>query len=237
MDAKKNDFGWLLSVIAILLTGLIGLEGILLHFISRSEQSDVRLASIIFLVILWVVPTMIVSIRFKGYEKKDAREEALQWIGMVSAADAIFTLFFNDLFPKRWIWWSYPLIILLQTFWMYRYYQKRQSRANDEEERKNALRERLRDMMHSDQKTCIVISNARQKDIEFELDDRMCLYSLPDRRFLVLFKDLVEWETFQQALAAFQRVANAKDDVTGYYRYPGSLPFKKAEPVLKQQTN
>ena len=147
MDAKKNDFGWLLSVIAILLTGLIGLEGILLHFISRWEQSDVRLASIIFLVILWVVPTMIASARFKGYEKKEAR----------------------------------------------------------------------------------------QKDIEFEMGDRMDLYSLPDGRFLVLFKDIVEWETFQQALAAFQSVADSSDDVIGYYRYPGSLPFKDAEPVLKQQ--
>lgn len=68
MEAKKNDFGWLLSVIAILLTGLIGLEGILLHFISRSEQSDVRLASILFLVALRVVPTLIVRIRFNGYD-------------------------------------------------------------------------------------------------------------------------------------------------------------------------
>ena len=237
MEAKKNDFGWLLSAIAILLTVLIGLEGILLHFISRSGQSDVRLASILFLVFLWMVPTLIVSIRLNGYEKKEVREEALQWIGMVSAADAVFTLFFNDLFPKRWLWWVYPLIILLQTFWMYRFYQKRQNRVNDEEERKNALRERLRNMMHSEQKTCIVISNARQKDIEFEMNDRMCLYSLPDGQFLVLFKGIVEWETFQQALAAFQSVAEAKDDVTGYYRYPGALPFREAEPVLLQQTN
>ena len=237
MEAKKNDFWWLLSVITILLTVLIGLEGILLHFISRSGQSDVRLASILFLVVLWVVPTIIVSIRFNGYEKKETREEALQWIGMVSAADAVFTLFFNDLFPKRWLWWVYPLIILLQTFWMFRFYQKRQHRVNDEEGRKNALRERLRDMMRSEQKTCIVISNASQKDIEFEMGDRMCLYSLPDGRFLVLFKDLMGWEAFQQALAAFQSVANAKDDVTGYYRYPGSLPIKKAEPVLLHQTS
>ena len=39
---------------------------------------------------------MIVSFRLKGYEKKDKKEEALQWIGVVSAADAVFTLYFND---------------------------------------------------------------------------------------------------------------------------------------------
>ena len=229
---KKNSFGWLLSVIAILFTGLIVLEGILLRFLSQWEWCDVRLVSVIFMIILWVVPYAIVSIRLKGFEKKEPREEALRWIGFVSAADSLFLLSLNDVFPTRWFWWFYPLIILMQTYGMYSYYQKRQKRNTDEVEREKELLALFNETMRSDQKTCIVISNASQKDIQFEMNDHMSLYSLPDGQFLILFQERVGLEAFQQAVAAFQSIANTKDDVIGYYRYPGPVPLQKADPVL-----
>jgi hypothetical protein len=85
-------------------------------------------------------------------------------------------------------------------------------------------------------------------DLEFELDDRMFLYSLPDGRFIVLFRKDVDLEVFQGTLSDLRSVADADEDVIGYYPpqafqcnlegkcrpvdfYPSTISISSAVPV------
>ena len=61
-------------------------------------------------------------------------------------------------------------------------------------------------------------------DLEFEVDDRMFLYSLPDGRFLVLFRKDVPLDAFLGTLADFRAEVDADEDAIGCYGLPHDGP-------------
>jgi hypothetical protein len=87
------------------------------------------------------------------------------------------------------------------------------------------LRDRL---ATSARKAFIVCSHAREVDLHFEVDDRMFLYSLPDGRFLVLFRKDVTLDAFLGTLADFRTEVDADEDAIGCY----GLPYDGPRPDL-----
>ena len=78
--------------------------------------------------------------------------------------------------------------------------------------------------LDSDRKALIILFNARMEDVSFEVDGRMVLYSLPDGRYLVLFRKPVSQEDFLRALAAFRTEVDDDEDAIGFYGVkPGDL--------------
>ena len=78
--------------------------------------------------------------------------------------------------------------------------------------------------LDSDRKAIIILFNARMEDVSFEVDGRMVLYSLPDGRYLVLFRKPVSQEDFLRALAAFRTEVDDDEDAIGFYGIkPGDI--------------
>ena len=103
------------------------------------------------------------------------------------------------------------------------------AQTKEEETRKEEERQReplvLRDRLaRSARKAFIVCSHAREVDLEFEVDDRMFLYSLPDGRFLVLFRKDVPLDAFLGTLSDFRTEVDADEDAIGCYGFPHDCP-------------
>ena len=83
----------------------------------------------------------------------------------------------------------------------------------------------LRDQVaRSGRKAFIVCSHAREVDLHFEVDDRMFLYSLPDGRFLVLFRKDIPLDDFLDKLRDFRTEVDADEDAIGCYALPHDGP-------------
>jgi hypothetical protein len=114
----------------------------------------------------------------------------------------------------------FPLCV----FGLYRGRRKKEAETRKEEERQREpliLRDRLATSARS---AFIVCSHAREVDLEFEVDDRMFLYSLPDGRFLVLFRKDVPLDAFLGTLADFRAEVDADEDAIGCYGLPHDGP-------------
>ena len=217
-EEKNNSFWDILIWVTVIMAGTWVLEGLLVHFTGE------KWVQLVFLLIglagfLWVT-------RFGTHWVDDSSPKDKLSLGeLVTVFVAAVTIFPSIFLPDSSISLALKIAFLvlfipLQTWGLYRARLKKEEKARKEEaERREPLE--LRDRAaRTASKPFIVISQARQVDLEFELDDRMFLYSLPDGRFLVLFRKDVDLEVFQGTLSDFRSVVDADEDVIGYYGQP-----------------
>ena len=107
---------------------------------------------------------------------------------------------------------------------LYRTRRKEEAEARKEEERLRAPMVLRDQVARSGRKVFIVCAHAREVDLHFEVDDRMFLYSLPDGRFLVLFRKDVPLDAFLGTLADFRTEVDADEDAVGCYGLPHDGP-------------
>ena len=112
----------------------------------------------------------------------------------------------------------------VMTHALYRSRRKEEEKARKEEEQLRAPLVLRDQVARSGRKVFIVCSHAREVDLHFEVDDRMFLYSLPDGRFLVLFRKDVPLESFLGTLADFRTEVDADEDAIGCYGLPHDGP-------------
>ena len=112
----------------------------------------------------------------------------------------------------------------VMTHALYRSRRKEEAKARKEEEQQRAPMVLRDQVARSGRKVFIVCSHAREVDLHFEVDDRMFLYSLPDGRFLVLFRKDVPLESFLGTLADFRTEVDADEDAIGCYGLPHDGP-------------
>ena len=112
----------------------------------------------------------------------------------------------------------------LMVYALYRSRRKEEAEARKEEEQLRAPMVLRDQVARSGRKVFIVCSHAREVDLHFEVDDRMFLYSLPDGRFLVLFRKDVPLESFLGTLADFRTEVDADEDAIGCYGLPHDGP-------------
>ena len=112
----------------------------------------------------------------------------------------------------------------LMVYALYRSRRKEEAEARKEEEQQRAPMVLRDQVARSGRKVFIVCSHAREVDLHFEVDDRMFLYSLPDGRFLVLFRKDVPLDAFLGTLADFRTEVDADEDAIGCYGLPHDGP-------------
>ena len=105
----------------------------------------------------------------------------------------------------------------LMVYGLYRSRRKEEAEARKEEERLRAPMVLRDQVARSGRKVFIVCAHARAVDLHFEVDDRLFLYSLPDGRFLVLFRKDVPLDAFLGTLADFRTEVDADEDAIGCY--------------------
>lgn len=105
----------------------------------------------------------------------------------------------------------------LMVYGLYRSRRKEEAEARKEEERLRAPMVLRDQVARSGRKVFIVCAHAREVDLHFEVDDRLFLYSLPDGRFLVLFRKDVPLDAFLGTLADFRTEVDADEDAIGCY--------------------
>ncbi len=112
----------------------------------------------------------------------------------------------------------------LMVYALYRSRRKEEAEARKEEERLRAPLVLRDQVARSGRKVFIVCAHAREVDLHIEVDDRMFLYSLPDGRFLVLFRKDVPLDAFLGTLADFRTEVDADEDAIGCYGLPHDGP-------------
>ena len=208
--------------VTILGAGTFVFEGLCLHFIGKD----------------WLTPVFVlIGLFFLAREAflKRRKPERVAQVGKLTPAEAVTVCstalaFFPIVFlPGNT---SSPLvrILLLLAFFplcvfgLYRGRRKKEAEARKEEERQReplVLRDQV---ARSGRKAFIVCSHAREVDLHFEVDDRMFLYSLPDGRFLVLFRKDVPLDAFLGSLADFRAEVDDDEDAIGCYGLPHDGP-------------
>ena len=219
MGEEKNYSFWdILIWVTVIMAGTWGLEGLLIHYTKTDWVKVVGiLIALAGLVWAWKRES-------DDSEERtpDSKLSVRETVSVFSTATGVFSFIF---LPKGYISMVLRIAVLvffipLQARALYRARLKKEMEARKEEAEKREPLE-LRDRAaRAGSKSFIVISHARQVDLEFELDDRMFLYSLPDGRFLVLFRKDVDLEVFQGTLSDFRSEVDADEDVIGYYGHP-----------------
>ena len=223
MEENKNGMYWdLLIWVTVLGAGTFALEGLFIHFIDRVW---VKLAFI--LVGLFILVRE--SIVEKRKPERVAKVGALtltEAANVVSFAMALFPLVFlpGDATSPQVKALLLIAFFPLMVFALYRNRRKEEAEARKEEERLRAPLVLRDQVARSGRKVFIVCSHAREVDLHFEVDDRMFLYSLPDGRFLVLFRKDVQLDAFLGTLADFRTEVDADEDAIGYYGLPHDGP-------------
>lgn len=223
MEENRNSSFWdLLIWVTVLGAGTFALEGVCIHFIGKGWIRIVFfLAGVFFL-----LRESIVEKRKPERVTKVGALTLTEATKIVSLAMSLFPLVF---LPGDSISQPGRILLLLAFFplgaWgLYRTRRKEEAEARKEEERLRAplvLRDQL---ARSARKVFIVCAHAREVDLHFEVDDRMFLYSLPDGRFLVLFRKDVPLESFLGTLADFRTEVDADEDAIGCYGLPHDGP-------------
>ena len=213
-EEKNNNFWVILIWVTVIMAGTWGLEGILTHY---AKADWVKLAGIP-IALAGLVWAWGHSDDESGKHVSEGKLNLGEAVAAFSTALGFFSIIILDDDSSTVM--RIALLVLfipLQTWSIYRTRCKKEKEAREEEaERREPLE--LRDRAaRAGSKPFIVISHARQVDLEFELDDRMFLYRLPDGRFLVLFRKDVDLEVFQGTLSDFRSVVDADEDVIGYY--------------------
>ena len=218
MDIKKPESFWdVLIWVTVLLTGLMGVEVLLNHYYPKGGRG-------IFLLLLFLLLILRETSFFKKHLGKHF-QEILSWvITLAAGVETFFGMMDKNDKDSSWIVWIFPLIVILMAFKLYRDYRKKEEEARKQEELLREPRKLLSETLTSDKKAIILLFNARMEEVSFEVDDRVILYSLPDDRFLVLFRKQVSLEDFLRALTAFRTEVNDDEDAIGFYGVkPGDL--------------
>ena len=196
-ENENNRIGDLMIWVTILGAGTFVFEGLCLHFIGKD----------------WFTPVFaLIGLFFLAREAfiKRRKPERVAQAGKLTPAEAVTVCstalaFYPIVFlPGNT---SSPLvrILLLLAFFplcvfgLYRGRRKKEAEARKEEER-------------------------QEVDLHFEVDDRMFLYSLPDGRFLVLFRKDVPLDAFLGSLADFRAEVDDDEDAIGCYGLPHDGP-------------
>ena len=221
-EHEKSSFWDLLIWVTVLGAGTFALEGLCIHFF---DKGWVRI--VFFLVgIFFLVRESIVESRKPERVAKVGALTLTEVTKIVSLAMSLFPLVF---LPGDSVSQQVRILLLLAFFpvgaWgLHGTRRKEEKEARREEERqREPLNVRDRAAV-SARKAFIVVAHARQVDLEFEVDDRMFLYSLPDGRFLVLFRKDVPLDAFLGQLADFRTEVDADEDAIGYYGFPHDGP-------------
>ena len=223
MRENENSTIWdLLIWVTLLGGGTFAIEGLCLHFIGKD-----------WLRLVFLLLGLFFLVRETVLERR--KPERIARVGKLTPAEAVTVCstalaFYPIVFlPGNT---SSPLvrILLLLAFFplcafgLYRGRRKKEAEARKEEERQReplVLRDQA---ARSSRKAFIVCSHAREVDLHFEVDDRMFLYSLPECRFLVLFRKDVPLEAFLGTLADFRTEVDADEDAIGCYGFPHDGP-------------
>ena len=211
MTIKKPESFWdILIWVSVLLTVFMGIGVLLNHLFPRGGGRIIFILLLLFLMIF----------RESSFiQKRTGRvfqDILILVIAMVGAVGFLWGLIEKGQ-NVSWVGWVFPLIIIWETRKIYREFQKKEEEARKQEELIREPQQLLAQSLHSDKKALILLSNARIEDVSFEIDDRMILYSLPDGRFLVLFRKQVSLEDFLHALAAFRTEVDNDEDAVGFY--------------------
>jgi hypothetical protein len=211
MTTKKPESFWdILIWVTVLMTAFMGV-GILLNYIYPKWG---RLIWILFLLLLAILKEI-------PFLKKWADKHFPEMLSVVAAVTAGAQLVLKFLALKKidpsWIGWLFPIVIILMARKVYRDSQKKAEEARKQEELLREPQKLLAESLNSDKKALILLFNARMEDVSFEVDDRMVLYSLPDGRFLVLFRKQISLEDFLHALATFRTEVDSDEDAVGFY--------------------
>lgn len=105
----------------------------------------------------------------------------------------------------------------VMTHALYRSRRKEEEKARKEEEQLRAPLVLRDQVARSGRKVFIVCAHAREVDLHFEVDDRMFMYSLPDGRFLALFRKDIPLDDFLDKLRDFRTEVDADEDAIGCY--------------------
>jgi uncharacterized membrane protein YfcA len=217
-EEKNNSFWDILIWVTVIMAGTWGLEGLLLHY---TKTDWVKLVGIL----IALVGLVWASRHESGDSERRTPDNRLslgEAVTAFSTALGVFSIIFLPDSDASLVLRIALLVLLipLQTWGLYRARRKKEEKARQEEAEKREPLE-LRDRVaRAGSKPFIVISHAKQLDLELEMDERMFLYRLPDGRFLVLYRKDVELEAFQGTLADFRSVVDADEDVTGYFGQP-----------------
>ena len=221
-ENENSTIGDLLIWVTLLGGGTFAIEGLCLHFIGKDWLKLVFLL----LGLFFLVRETIVERRKPERVALVGKLTPTEAVTVCSAALSFFPVVFlpessSSPVVKTILLLAYfPLMV----FGLYRGRRKKEEEARKEEERLQeplTLRDRL---ARSARKAFIVCSHAREVDLEFEVDDRMFLYSLPDGRFLVLFRKDVPLDAFLGTLSDFRTEVDADEDAIGCYGLPHDGP-------------
>ena len=223
MEENRNSIYWdLLIWVTVLGAGTFALEGLFIHIIDR-----------VWVKLVFIQIGLVVLLRESIVEKR--KPERVAKVGALTLTEAAkivsfaMTLFPLVFLPGDSISQPGRILLLLAFFplgaWgLYRTRRKEEEKARKEEEQQRAPMVLRDQVARSGRKVFIVCSHAREVDLHFEVDDRMFLYSLPDGRFLVLFRKDVPLESFLGTLADFRTEVDADEDAIGCYGLPHDGP-------------
>ena len=221
-ENENGSIGDLVIWVTVLGAGTFAVEGLCLHFIGKD----------------WFTPVFVlIGLFFLAREAfiKRRKPERVAQVGKLTPAEAVTVCstalaFFPIVFLPGSM--TSPLVkaLLLIAFFpvmvfaLYRSRRKEEEKARKEEQQLRAPLVLRDQVARSGRKVFIVCSHAREVDLHFEVDDRMFLYSLPDGRFLVLFRKDVPLEAFLGTLADFRTEVDADEDAIGCYGFPHDGP-------------
>lgn len=218
MEEKKKSFGEFLIWATALMTGLLGLEGVVCHFVNDEWEFVVRVV-FFFIQLTWLIIYQAIIYR-QDEEKKKTDYVDFSLVGFAGFLNSLFSIFVFE--PNHFglpnVWFALPFLILFQAFALY--WTDRSMRKSFEvgERQKREPGELLDRVSQSDQPVFIVISHVPKQHIAFELDDKATiLYQLVDDRYLVLFRREVGMKQFLKVLSALRSETNDDEDVIGYY--------------------
>ena len=206
---KPQSFWDYLILVTVLLTAFIGVDALLNHYLPKGRE-------IIFL----VVSTLFMILRdfpIKSHNWK-AWKELVSLIAIsLAGADIILKFIIDDGVHSTWAGWLFPVIIILASYRLYKDHRKELEAAEKERKRIQEQKELLSRIHTADSKALILVSNTRMELVSLEADESMVLYSLPEDRFLVLFRKPVGLDDFLNALSGFRREVDSDENAVGFY--------------------
>ena len=223
MRENENSTIWdLLIWVTLLGGGTFAIEGLCLHFIGKDW---LRLVFLL-LGLFFLVRETVLERRKPERIARVGKLTPAEAVTVCSTALAFFPIIFH---PDSSSGPVVKTILLMAFFPLMVFGLGRGRRKKEEEARKEEERQQeplvLRDQLaRSARKAFIVCSHAREVDLHFEVDDRMFLYSLPDGRFLVLFRKDVPLDAFLGSLADFRAEVDDDEDAIGCYGLPHDGP-------------
>lgn len=209
MESDDRSYWEILIWVTVLTGGLFGLEGLMMKVAGKWT---------VFIVSLILISCSVIQlIRHRKAGKPMQKDPLDELLFVATMASSLFglVLLHDELRPYAW-WFILPLV-LFDSFALYKDDQTRaKNRQEAEERRREPYLVRDREVKSS-QKVFILVSHAEKVRILSRLNSQMILYTLPDGRFLILFKQPVSPDVFLKDVAIFRTRVDADEDVIGYY--------------------